>query len=244
VSSRNYVPPEDQDRWRAIFSAASGPVAKAPAQICEICVQMLGVNGASISMVDEAGTRAMVCATDKISSQIEELQFTLGVGPCADAMAFSSPVLIDDLSNPDDYATERWPTFLTAVQALGVCAIFALPLRIGAINVGALDLYRLEPGPLDSAHLTAALMAADAAALALVQHHAGGPAHLDEDLGRSSMAEVQVHQATGMVQAQLGVSTDEAFVRLRAKAFALGRTIYAVAIDVVERRLRFTWEDE
>ncbi|MGB0094384.1 MAG: ANTAR domain-containing protein [Solirubrobacteraceae bacterium] len=48
----------------------------------------------------------------------------------------------------------------------------------------------------------------------------------------------EVHQATGMISVQLGVSMDEAFVRLRAHAFAAGRSLKAVAGDVVARRLR------
>jgi hypothetical protein len=244
MSSRNYVPPEDQERWRAIFAAASGPVIQAPAKICEVCVQLLGVSGAGISMVNGAGVRNMVCATDVVSARVEDLQFTLGEGPCVDAALAGSPVLIADLAAPEDIATDRWPTFLGEARTLGIGAIFALPLRIGAINVGALDLYRREPGALDSAHLTAALMAADAAALALVQQHSGQKAIGDDGLWSASMSELQVHQATGMVQIQLGVPTDEAFVRLRAKAFALDRPISVVATDVVERRLRFTWEGE
>jgi hypothetical protein len=244
VSSRKYTPPEDQERWRTIFAAASGPVAQAPTKICEVCVQLLGVTGAGISMVNGAGVRSMICATNDVSARVEDLQFTLGEGPCVDAVSIGSPVLVDDLTVTVDIATERWPTFLKEARLIGIGAIFALPLRIGAINVGALDLYRDAPGGLDTAHLTAALMAADAAALALVQQHSGEMAIGDDGIWSASMSEHQVHQATGMVQMQLGVSTDEAFVRLRAKAFALGRTIAAVAADVVERRLRFSWEDE
>jgi hypothetical protein len=244
VSSRNYVPPEDQDRWRAIFAAASGPAVKAPQKICDVCVQLLGITGAGISMVNGAGVRSMICATDEVSARIEDIQFTLGEGPCVDAVNIGSPVLVADLTATEDIATDRWPAFMSEARTLGIGAIFALPLRIGAINVGALDLYRDAPGALDSAHLTAALMAADAAALALVQQHSGQMAVSDDGLLASPVSEVQVHQATGMIQAQLGVSIEEAFVRLRAKAFALARPIAAVATDVIERRLRFSWEDE
>jgi len=49
--------------------------------------------------------------------------------------------------------------------------------------------------------------------------------------------QMHVHQATCMVKVQLGVTIEEAFLVLRAHAFA------AVARDVVERRLRFSTED-
>jgi AmiR/NasT family two-component response regulator len=48
-----------------------------------------------------------------------------------------------------------------------------------------------------------------------------------------------VHQATGLVLAQLGVSAEAAFARLRAYAYAEDRRLDDVARDVVERRLRF-----
>ena len=122
--------------------------------------------------------------------------------------------------------------------------MFAFPLRIGAINVGVLDVYRSEPGPLHNGQLRAALLAADAAALALLDV---GTAHDDlfsDNVDARSAYQLQVHQATGIVQVQLGVATEEAFLMLRARAFALGRPLVDVATDVVARRLRFSVEDQ
>ena len=47
-----------------------------------------------------------------------------------------------------------------------------------------------------------------------------------------------VHQASGMVAAQLEIGVGEALVRLRAYAFANDRSLSEVAEDVVARRLR------
>jgi hypothetical protein len=214
-----------------------------PQRITELCVEMLGVTGAGISMVTTAGNHGVVCATDEVSAKIEDLQLTLGEGPCIDSVRGGSPVLISDLG-ASDFSVERWPAFLEGAGAAGVRAVFAFPLRIGAITVGAMDLYRDVPGDLADDELPAALMAADAAAHALL--------HLDDPpdapaTGASNFATVyhpQVHQATGMVQVQLGVSTNEAFVRLRARAFATNRSLVGLAGDVVDRRIRFSTEDE
>lgn len=43
--------------------------------------------------------------------------------------------------------------------------------------------------------------------------------------------------------AQLGVTIEQAFLLLRARAFASERPLLAVAVDVVNRRLRFRLED-
>ena len=131
----------------------------------------------------------------------------------------------------------------------GVRAVFAFPLHIGAIRVGALDLYRDRPGELGHERLSGALMAADAAALALLHLDLNDLDNLDHTAGTDAdenpaTQQLQVHQATGMVQVQLNVTTEQAFLMLRARAFSTGRPLVDVAIDVVERRLRFSTEDQ
>ena len=95
-----------------------------------------------------AGNGGVVCATDEVSARIEDLQFTLGEGVCVDAVQAGVPVLVGDLNDPGDIVTERWPTFMEGAARAGVRAVFAFPLRIGAITVGVLDLYRDRPGDL------------------------------------------------------------------------------------------------
>jgi AmiR/NasT family two-component response regulator len=117
-----------------------------------------------------------------------------------------------------------------------------LPLRVGQFSVGALDLYRDVPGTLTTGQLSAALTAADAATAALLQLDTGSASSFaDSAAGRASY-QLQVHQASGMVMIQAGVTIEEAFLLLRAHAFAGGRSVADVARDVVERRLRFPVE--
>jgi GAF domain/ANTAR domain len=232
---------DDPDRWVELLAAAASEQAAQPQQICDLCVQMLGVNGAGIAMVTANGHRGVVCSTDDRAGVIEDLQLTLGEGPCVDAVHSGAPVLVPDLANSADLAVERWPTFLASAADAGVRAVFAFPLRIGAISVGALDLYRTTAGELSRTELPAALLAADAAALAVLYLYSG---ESSESAWQSDdRLQLQVHQATGMVQVQLGVPTDQAFLMLRARAFADGRPLAEVATDVVQRRLRFTQED-
>lgn len=207
-------------------------------------MQELGVTGAGISVVTTAGVRAVVCATDEVSARIEELQFTLGEGPCVDAANDGVPILVADLQHPGDLLVELWPGFMDGAAAVAVRAVFAFPLRIGAIHLGALDLYRDRPGPLPDVDLSAALVAADAAAIALLEVDATGPGAFVDDAKARSAYQLQVHQATGMVQVQLGIPTQEAFVMLRARAFSTDRPMLEVAQDVVERRLRFSPDDQ
>ena len=204
---------------------------------------MLGVSGAGISMVTPAGTRSVVFSSDDTSARIEDLQFTIGEGPCVDAVAFGRPVLVGDLDNPDDVLVERWPQFMEGARLADVRAVFSFPLRIGAISIGALDLYSTQPLEVSDNWLSSALMAADAVALALLlDTHLEGRSVDDFDV--QSTFQVQVHQATGMVQVQLDMSAEDALLTLRARAFSSGRPLTEISSDVVSRRLRFAKEDE
>jgi GAF domain-containing protein len=233
----------DGDRWSRLLAQAATERAQQPQRICHLCVSILGMTGAGIGVVTESGNRGSVCTTDEVSARIEELQFTLGEGPCIDAVRTGMPVLIADLSEGSDFDAERWPAFMEGARAAGVRGVFAFPVRIGAITVGALDVYCDQPGELDSNQLRALLMAADAAALALLHLDVSDEDAFTDDPGVGSTYQLQVHQATGMVQVQLEVTTEEAFLMLRARAFSLGRPLASVATDVVQRRLRFTKED-
>jgi GAF domain/ANTAR domain len=234
---------DDPGRWAGLLAEAAAERDAQPRRISELCVEMLGVTGAGISMMTSVGNHGVVCATDEVSARIEDLQLTLGEGPCVDSVRSGAPVLVPDLTASDEIVVDRWPAFLEGAGAAGVRAVFAFPLRIGAIRVGAMDLYRDVPGELGGNELPAALMAADAAAHALLD--LGSPR--DAVPGGSSDFRAtyhpQVHQATGMVQEQLGVTTVEAFAILRARAFATDVALVQLAGDVVSRRLRFSRED-
>jgi len=177
-------------------------------------------------------------ATDAISARVEQLQLLLGEGPCRDAFDTSSPVLADDLQA--SVWRGRWPAFAGAALQAGARAVFALPLRAGALSVGVLDLYRDTPGTLGVQELADALDFADAVTELLLAEVLPDAEVADGGATGNYLAQrAVVHQATGMISEQLKVSADEAFARLRAHAFAADRELDEVANDVVARRLRF-----
>ena len=188
-------------------------------------------------MTIDGPSGVVLAATDERARQLEELQFALGEGPCVEASSGDRPVLEPDLVGS---GSPRWPRFGAAVLAVGIRAVFAFPLRVGAIRVGVLDLYRDTPGLLNALDLAEALAFANAATAVVLhlQDHAGhdgeGPALIGAIDNRA-----EVHQATGMVAIQLGVTLAEALLRLRAHAYATRRTMSAIAADVVNRRVWF-----
>lgn len=231
-------------RWARLLASSVPERAAQPLRICHMCVATLGVSGAGIAMVTAAGHRGVVCATDAVSAKIEDLQLSLGEGPCIDAAATGAPVLIADLADTADVDTARWPAFMEAAAGAGVRAVFAFPLQVGAINVGVIDLYCDTSRALSATDLSMALVAADIAALALLHLDTEGDRAFSDDRASRASYQMQVHQATGMVMAQAGVTIDQALLMLQARAFADGRPLAALADDVVARRVRFSMEDQ
>ena len=208
-------------------------------RICRACVDGLDVDGAAISLLTAGAARQTLAATDAVAELLEDLQFTFNEGACMEAARTGNPVLVGDLRHSGE--VERWPMFAAAVmERSAVRAVFALPLQWGAVNLGVLDLYRLQPGALDDAQLRDAIAAADAAALMMLglrtDPDQGGVDWLDHAVAHRA----EIHQAAGMVSVQLDVTTDEALARMRAHAFVHDRLLIDVACDVVARRLMFT----
>jgi AmiR/NasT family two-component response regulator len=113
----------------------------------------------------------------------------------------------------------------------GAAAVFAFPLVVGAIRAGVLGLYRDRPGPLSDFQLGDALVFADTATMLLLDAQ-------DRPADLASAYRAEIDQATGMLTEQLDVTITDAFVRLRAYAYANDILLTDVARDIVARRLR------
>jgi len=207
--------------------------AALPGRLVSMCADALPITGVGLVLMTDAGPAGMVAASDRAATALEDLQFTLGEGPCVDASSSGRPVLVPSLAAAGG---AQWPAFTTGALAADVAAVFALPLRVGGIRLGVLDLYRDVTGPLSAPGLAEALSFADAATTVLLhlQSHAraGEAVAVLED-------RTEVHQATGMVSAQAGVDLASALLLLRARAFATERPVLDVARDVLSRLVRF-----
>jgi hypothetical protein len=209
-----------------------------PTSLATACVRSLPVSGVGLALMTDEGPAGIIAATDGAARELEELQFTLGEGPCVDASQTGRPVLQPDLART---APLRWPGFAGGALEAGVRAVFAFPLRVGAIRVGVLDLYRDRAGPLSTDELAEALSFADAATLLLL--------HAQASTAPSSAVPVlddraEVHQATGVVSVQAAVGLAEALVLLRARAYADQRPLGDLARDVLTGTVLFRKDDE
>ena len=203
-----------------------------PAGLVRLCARTVPVSGVGLALMTDDGPAGTVAATDGTAIQLEELQFSLGEGPCVDASRTGRPVLQPDLART---AQTRWPAFAAGAEAAGLVAVFAFPLRVGAIRLGALDLYRNTAGVLTDQELADALCFADAATTLLLHlqaRAAGWDPPEDSLMVLDDRAEV--HQATGVVSVQSAVSLHEALLMLRARAYVEQRPIGEVAVDVLK----------
>jgi GAF domain-containing protein len=208
-----------------------------PARLCEIATTIVGLSGAGVMLMSGDVPQGSLCTTNSVSNVIEELQYTLGEGPCVDAHQQNQVVLEPDLANP---ARPRWIAFTPRALEAGARAVFGFPLRDGAARLGALNLYHDRPGSLsDDQHADALVLAEVIARWVLDAQADAPPGRLAEVLESGSDFHAVVHNAAGMVSVQLGVTVTEALIRLRARAFSENRLVREVAEDVVGRRLRF-----
>jgi hypothetical protein len=219
--------------WSMVLEQAAG----APVTVRHVCttvVAVAGVDGASVALATTRTIREALYAGDETAACVEDLTLTLGEGPSIDALGLDEPVLSGDMAGID--ALSRWPLFAPAAVEVGALAVFALPLRIGVIHLGVLTIYRRRPGDLIPRQISDGLALAEILCMLLLDGK--DPARPEAD-DAEWVRYPEVHQATGMIIVQLGVTAEVAFARLRAFAFAHNRRLRDVAREVVARRLRF-----
>jgi len=208
-----------------------------PLRLCQSCAEILDADGAAITLAYTLPQRVTLCATDDVMARLEDLQEVLGQGPGPQAYATGKAV-IARLDGPDESGS--WAMFAQAASdSLGFAgAIYSLPIRPEAEVLGVLTLYQSTPRPLDRG-IDAAQFLADALGAALLRD----PQSHSELSPGPWASRAAVHQATGMVVAQLRISPADALALLRAHAFAHDTSLDLIAAQVVRRELNFSAVD-
>jgi hypothetical protein len=186
----------DRRLWSMLIEQAGGD-AVTVRHACAAIATVTGVDNVAAVLATSATLRETVYAGDEIAARVEELMLTLGEGPGLDALRHGEPVLSADMAGPD--ALARWPVFAPASLAVGARAVFALPLFIGAIQLGVLTMYRGRSGALTRVQVADGLALADAVCLLLFDRTdpaGAAPPGLAESDG---LRYPEVHQATGMI---------------------------------------------
>lgn len=222
------------DGYDEAVGALSAP-ADSVAQAADSFVRVFPVTGASISTVGDFLGNETLSASNDLAAHIDELQFDLGEGPCWDALSTGRPVI-----EPDLWAAplHQWPAFSRAIPRDEVGAIFAFPILVGRLRIGAVDMYAGEPMELNrmqtrQAAALAGLVGKNVLRLAL--ESAGD----DDERLLTKHSRRTIHQATGMVLAQLDISAEEAGLIIQGYSFASGRSMKEVSDDILAGRLAF-----
>jgi ANTAR domain/GAF domain len=228
-----------QDEFVTALDGQRG--VKAADRLCEACVLLLGVDAAAISLVFDGANAGTLGSSGAPARTYDELQFTYGEGPCLDAVTLQAPVAVVDLAQPGE---ARWPSYGRAMLDHRIRGVFAMPILAAGEYIGALDLFRAQPGALAGEQVAGAAVAAELAGLPVLDLLAGDLQAAVDDPTSNAWAELcmlsrtEVSQATGMLVAQLDVDPTEALVRLRGHAYVTGRSATDVARDIIDRRLR------
>ncbi|PRY64303.1 ANTAR domain-containing protein [Glaciihabitans tibetensis] len=203
-------------------------------------LDLLPISGVAVSVIDRSGRQSIIHASDDTVEQLAEIQFDLGEGPMVSSFWSANPEIIPDAPLT---CRQRWPAFADAMASLDVGSLFAFPLITGAACVGVALTYRWPGGSLNEAAIERGMSLAKAIAGPALER-ALTFADMDESMAQADAPPLemrrQIHQATGMILAQLDSTATEALLRLQAYAFANGRTVRDVASAVVLRELDFS----
>jgi hypothetical protein len=203
------------------------------------CVVILGVDGAAITLANTRPERVTLCFTDETAARLEDLQDVLGEGPSARAYAQDEIVGL----HVGDDRVRLWPRFTDAArEMLGELSLHAVPIRPGRNVLGVLSVYSRTRRALSRDDKTTQILV-NAVGVALIDD-AEEMANRDNPLADGPWsARDQIHQATGMVIAQLGVAPEDALAMLRAHAYAHDLTLADISEQVLTRSLDFSTVD-
>jgi hypothetical protein len=210
-----------------------------PERLCAAAVAITGATGASLTIAYTSPHRVTLCSTDEVSARLEDLQDVLGQGPGPSAYRSGNQVRMDIGPGPDEGYDDRWPAFDDAARAAFTSLrLIAIPIHPDADVLGVLT-YHQPHQARERLEETATQFLADAVGVALLKD----PDDMVPDSGGPWANRASVHQATGMVIAQLGVGADDALALLRAHAFAHGWPLAQVAHSVLHGHLNFAAPD-
>lgn len=207
-----------------------------PLRLCRTFVAIVDAEGGAITLAYTQPERVTLCATNATADRLEDLQEVLGEGPGHDA--YTSGQIVEAVL--DGEQTQRWPMFAqTARSAVGEAALYAFPMRSGSEVIGVITLYQAARRPLQQERADAQFLA-DAVGAAIVRD-SGSRGDLSSE---SWMVRDKIHQATGMVVAQLAIGPEDALALIRAYAFSEDMGLGSLAIEVIERRRNFSLDND
>jgi hypothetical protein len=166
----------DIDRHRQIL----GMVAELPEnsglrtdlrRACLGCETRTGAVSTIVYLATGRGTLHPLETSGPLGEEIAELHTVLEEGPSSSANRENWPVFVPRLA--DSATTSRWPLFAPAASAAGVAALAAVPLTLGSLSLGAVEVHRDSGNSLRPRDLADVLLLADEVTSLLLERTAG-----------------------------------------------------------------------
>lgn len=211
---------------------AQAGIHQALQQVADACVAIFGVTGSGVMLADDQNITRYVAASDGPGRILETAESETAQGPCTQAFVDVVPV-----DSPDVLADDRWPDLAVAVADHGVRAVLGVPVRLGGVVVGTLDVYRDHVQEWTEEERAGLLRYADVTSrtlAALLQAHQAG--ELAAQLQYALDHRIVVERGVGYLMASRGVDAVTAFTLLRTAARRDRRKIGEVATEVLMGR--------
>jgi GAF domain-containing protein len=198
--------------------------------LAERSVEVLDVTEAGVMLGSPSGALRVVASSSEAMRVLELYELQADEGPCVDCYRAGEPVVDLDMASDTP-----WPLFASRALAAGLRSVHALPLRLRGRTIGALNMFRADPGALNDDAVAAAQALADIATIALIQHQVAVDAQdLNAQLSGALNTRIVIEQAKGRVSQSAGLDMDQAFKRLRGHARNHNLHLSQLAADVAD----------
>jgi GAF domain-containing protein len=199
-------------------------------EVTEACVDLFGVTGSGIMLADEQNISRYVAASDGPGRVLESLESELGEGPCTESFVLGTAITVTDLTTDG-----RWPDLSTAIAPHRVHAVLGVPVRLGGITVGTLDVYKNHPSDWDDSERAALTRFSNIVGMllssALSAHEA---TELAGQLQYALDYRVVIERGVGYLMARDDIDAVTAFNRLRRAARTTQSKIGEVATTLLD----------
>ena len=209
---------------------SDGDITAALQQAIAACVELFRVTGSGLMIADEDNALRAAVASDGPGRALEDVQAQTGQGPCVDTFVNRRIVTTDDLDTES-----RWPASRGALTRHGVRAVLGVPVVLGGITVGSLDVYMNQPHQWDDSECNALLryshVLETTLEAALKARHSG---ELADQLQYALDNRVVIERGVGFVMCSYGVDAVAAFNVLRRIARNQRRKVVEVVRQLLD----------
>ncbi|QIS07423.1 ANTAR domain-containing protein [Nocardia brasiliensis] len=197
-------------------------------------VELLGVDTAAVLLARADGELRVLASTSEATRWLELLQVQAQDGPCVQCYRTGERVIAEDLA----VAGDRWPVFAKQALVEGFRSVYALPMRLRADRVGALNLFSSGVERLSEDDLVVGQALADVASIAILRaRQLAEHRTVNGQLQSALQTRIVIEQAKGILAAQGELDPETAFQALRGYARHSRGRLPDLARAVVDRTI-------